>query len=116
MLPHQKAKFITVRIVEPDDHSFIYATYLRNNWYSKENTTTLRKNTWMSLQQKRIENVLKTRKVLVASLTEDPDVIVGYAFEDGDKPFFYVKLAWRNPKLGIDNLLLEDLKKHEEQR
>lgn len=91
-------QLITIRDHVPDDEPFLFSTYLKNNWYDKTNSTTLKKNTWMSLQHKRLEKVLETQKVSIACLKEDPDVIIGYCFNDAGKPFVYIKLAWRHVK------------------
>lgn len=88
-------QLISIRDHTSDDEPFLFATYLKNNWYDKTNSTTLKKATWMSLQHKRLEKVLQNQKVKVACLKSDPDVIIGYAFEDAGKPFVYIKLAWR---------------------
>lgn len=109
MQPAQLKKYVLVRDAEPDDHSFLFSTYLRNNWYSKTQTTTLKKATWMGLQHRRLEKVLEDQTVKVACLSEDPDTIIGYCFKDGKEPFTYVKLAWRAPNLNIAKILNESL-------
>jgi len=110
-----RQKEISIRNHVADDHNFLFATYLQNNWYDKTNTTTLKKDTWMSLQHKRLENVLATQNVKIVCLSDDPDIILGYAFQDGSKPFCYVKLAWRNnPFLDLKETLLESLEENNE--
>lgn len=109
MQPHQIKNFIQIRDVDEDDHAFLFSTYLRNNWYDKTQTTTLKKATWMALQHKRLEKVLKEEPVKIACLVEDPETIVGYAFKDGPRLFIYRKLAWRSPKLNLATLLTEAL-------
>ena len=96
-------QLIEIRDHVKSDEAFLFSTYLKNNWYDKTNSTTLKKATWMGLQHKRLEKVLETQVVKIACLKEDPDVILGYAFQDAGKPFVYVKLAWR-----ADNLKLKD--------
>lgn len=105
----QAKSFIQIRDVEPDDHAFLFSTYLKNNWYDKTQSTTLKKHTWMALQHKRLEKVLTEDKVKIACLAEEPDTIVGYAFRDGAKPFAYVKLAWRSDILDLKNRLIKSL-------
>ena len=100
---------IQIRDAEPSDHAFLFATYLKNNWYDQTQSTTLKKHTWMALQHRRLEKVLNTKPVKIACLSEDPEVILGYAFKDGDKPFSYVKLAWRSTVLRIAETLIESL-------
>jgi hypothetical protein len=107
---------IKIRNQVAEDHNFLFATYLQNNWYDKTNTTTLKKDTWMSLQHKRLEKVLDTQDIKIACLSADPDIILGYAFQDGSKPFTYVKLAWRNNPVNIKEMLLKSLEENNEQR
>lgn len=102
---------IQIRNAESDDHSFLFSTYLKNNWYNKTQSTTLKKNTWMSLQHNRLTKVLEIQPVKIACLTDDPETILGYAFKDGEKPFVYVKLAWRGPALNIEKHLIDALGK-----
>lgn len=102
-------QFISIRDHVKDDEPFLFSTYLKNNWYDKTNSTTLKKATWMSLQHKRLEKVLDTQKVKIACLENDPDVILGYAFNDAGKPFVYVKLAWRNNQLNLKEKLTKSI-------
>lgn len=88
-------KPLSIRSALPTDYPFIFSTYLRNRWFSKENTTTLQKNTWMRLQHTRLERILAEQPVLIACLSADPDTILGYRFKDGSDDWTYVKLAWR---------------------
>lgn len=109
-------QLIQIRNHVKEDEPFLFATYLQHNWYDKTNTTTLKKSTWMSLQHKRLENVLESDHVKIACLKEDPDVILGYAFKDGSKPFSYVKLAWRQSPVDIKELLLKSLEETNEKQ
>lgn len=99
---------ITIREAVPSDHAFIFATYLRNRWFDKNNTTTLKRSTWSSLQHKRIEDMLAVGGVLVACLSEDEDVIVGYMLPEG---FVYVKQDWRSPGIDIGGRLMKEMSK-----
>lgn len=107
---------IQIRNQTKDDEPFLFSTYLQHNWYDKTNSTTLKKDTWMSLQHKRLENVLKNQEIKIACLKTDPDVILGYAFKDGNKPFSYVKLAWRNCPIDIKEMLLKTLEEKNEKQ
>lgn len=102
---------ILVRPQLLSDHPFIFATYIRNKWFSKENKTTLKRSTWSALQHKRVEDILAKEKVLVACLDEDNDTILGYTFPDNKKPFTYVKHPFRSPGLKVQELLLKELAK-----
>lgn len=100
---------ILIRQFRQDDENFIYATYLRHNWFSKTNTTTLKRKTWSSLHHNRIEQIMARQAVLVACLSEDQDTILGYAFKDGSAPFVYVKLPFRNESFKVREKLLKEL-------
>lgn len=102
---------IVIRQVAPSDHSFIFATYLRNRWFDKANNTILKRATWSTLQHKRIEKILEEGKVLVACLSEDPDTITGYTLRDGDNLYTYIKLRWRSPGLAIEDKLVKEFNK-----
>ena len=86
---------VTIRLATPKDYSFIFATYLRNRWYSPSNTTTLQKSHWMKAQHARLEGMLAAQPVLVACDGSDADVIYGYRLRDGSEDYSYVKLAFR---------------------
>ncbi len=105
---------IKIRPAVSSDHNFIYATYLRNEWFNKSNATTLKRATWSALHHKKLEEILKGL-VLIACLDESPDTILGYSFSNGSKPYCYVKLAWRSEGLIVKDRLLEELSKHENQ-
>lgn len=62
------------------------------------------------MQHKRLEGALASRFAMVACLNEDKDYILGYALMDGDKPFAYVKLAFRSPGLQIAPKLIKEIK------
>lgn len=95
---------VTVRQLQEDDKAFLFATYLRNHWFSKDNKTTLAKETFMRIYHKRMEDLMKTVPIKVLCLTEDPTVILGYSIEEKqDKKFVYLKKAFRN--LGLERML-----------
>src|ERR1700727_2604225 len=98
---------IVTRKVEPTDHAFIFATALNNKWYDKENKSTLEKATWMRLMHGRLEGLLNDSKAVVACLSDDSDVIVGYVLCDKDL-FVYIKKAWRSPELNLTKMLLKE--------
>lgn len=104
-------QLITYRPHQADDEAFLFATYLKNNWYRQESSTMLPKKIWMWAQHKRLEKVMKNQVITVACLKDDPDVILGYGFWDEDKPFVYIKLAWRSDKLNLEKELTERIEK-----
>lgn len=92
-----------------EDYAFIYATYLRNRWFDKKNTTTLKRATWSGLQHNRLENILKNDYVVIACFDDDTNHVVGYAFHDDGNVFSYVKLAFRGDGLKIKEHLIQEL-------
>jgi hypothetical protein len=70
----------------------------------------------MKLQHDRLERVLKNQNIKIANPYGFEDVIAAYAFEDGDKPFIYIKLSWRDYKEQITKQLLRALEENNEQR
>ena len=106
-------KEIVIRNMQPGDEPFLFATYLKNNWYDKTNTSTLKPATWMALQRKRLENVLKVQPVKIACLSHDEDIILGYGFFDIDKHFIYIKQAWRDPRFAIKDMLDKEIERPE---
>lgn len=95
---------IELRPLRDSDHNFIYATYIRNRFFDKNNHTTLKRATWSSLQHKRLEGILERNKgILVACLENDQDVILGYSLPEED--YVYIKLAWRSEDLKLKERL-----------
>ena len=103
---------IVIRALREDDYPFIYATYLRNRWFDKSNKTTLKRSTWSQLQHDRLTNMMTHLPGLfkVACLSEDEDTILGYAMDEDNTPYVYLKLAWRKSELSIKEKLLKELK------
>lgn len=85
---------IAVRELRKEDENFIYATYLKNNWYNKDNDTTLKKDSWMRLQHSRLEGLFnKSPEVIkIVCLDMDSNTILGYKVES----FTYIRPQWRN--------------------
>lgn len=94
---------IHIRPIKGSDEAFIYATWLRQLWYSRDTVTTLNKDVFMRVNHNLIERTLKEDPVLVACLSDDHDVIIGYAAFKED-PYVYLKKAWRNT--GVEIALL----------
>lgn len=104
-------QLITFRNHLPTDESFLFSTYLKNNWYRNEPSTMLPKKVWMWAQHRRLEKVLKDQTITIACMTEDPDIIFGYGFWDDNKPFVYIKKAWRSEKLNLQHEITERIKR-----
>lgn len=102
---------IVIRQANKDDEPFLFSTYLKHNWYDKRNTTLLPKLVWMGAQRRRLKKIFNDNKIKMACLSDDPDIIIGYGFIDKDeKPFVYVKMAWRDCPYKIEDLLSTTLK------
>lgn len=104
-------KKIIVRPAKEEDVPFLFATYLKHNWYDKTNSTLLPKIVWINAQRKRLQKIYDENKVKIACINEDPDLIMGYGFLDLDKkPFVYIKKHYRNQEENLENLLRESIK------
>jgi hypothetical protein len=97
---------IKLRRAIESDWPFVFSTYLTNNWYSQNNDTTLRKDTWMKIQHTWLEGLLKLEvpPIIIASLEEEPDFILGYVVIKTD-PFCYVKKDFRAAETNIAGIL-----------
>jgi hypothetical protein len=91
-----------VRPIKPEDHAFIYATWLRQLWFDKNNATLLPKATFMRLKHNEIEGMLRKGTGLVGKIVcsnEDPDLIYGYRVGS----YSYFKKAFRG--IGLEELI-----------
>lgn len=93
---------VVVRAMKPTDTNFIFATWLRQLWFSTNNISTLPKDTFMRLHHARIDKLLKQVPIRIICLEEDPDVILGYAI-DTEPAYIYFKKSWRGA--GLEKLL-----------
>lgn len=100
---------IIIRPSTLSDHNFIFATYLRNRWFSKTLKTTLSREVWSAMQHRRLESIIPT--ALIACLDQDTETIVGYALMDGAEPFTYIKKDWRQLNPPVHDQLLKELVK-----
>jgi hypothetical protein len=106
---------IKIRKANDGDIPFLMATYLKNNWYDKRNSTLLPKPVWMDAQRKRMQKIFDSNKINIACLGDDDDLILGYGFLDlNNKPFIYVKRHYRNQKENIEQQLNQSIiKEHQ---
>ena len=99
----------SIRDKRPDDKNFILSTFLKGLYHGESFFSQIPKNIFMD-NYKRVANALVENpgiKIKVACLTEDPDVILGYAIlsQDNSTVFWvFTKTAWR--KRGIAKSLL----------
>lgn len=90
---------VVLRPISPEDHAFIYATWLRQLWFAKSNLTTLSKTRFMNLHHKKIEVAIHSSEGKVACLEDDRSFLLGYRVGE----FMYVKKAFRGQ--GIEDAL-----------
>jgi hypothetical protein len=102
-------EFIVLREAREGDVAFIFATALRNTWYSNQLQTTFSKDKYMKLKHFEIEKALDNHITLVATLSNDEDVILGYAINT-PQIYTYVKKAWRTA--GIEQMLHDALNRY----
>jgi len=102
---------ILIRNQQPGDEAFIWDSYMKFNWHRKENTTTLKKETWEAAQRRKLQNVFKTRVIKIACSSKYPDVIFGYGFWDDVSPFIYIKREARKPEYYILERLTEAIER-----
>lgn len=87
-----------VRQIKPEDHAFIYATWLRQLWFSTDNATMLPKAMFMKLHHTKIERKLSKGGTVLCS-EEDPTLIYGYSVCGR----VYFKRAFRG--IGLEEML-----------
>ena len=88
---------ITVRDANPDDKSFIFATWLRGLRYGNEFFAAIHKATYFRNYHAILEKLLTSGVTIkVACLKEDPSVILAYSVFKGPRlDWVFVKAAWR---------------------
>lgn len=107
---------IVIRPTRKEDHPFIFATYIRSNWFRKSQKTTLKRSTWSGLQHTRLEGILSHPGAYTACLNEDEDFILGYGFMDAGEPYTYIKLDFRAPGLKLKELLTQTVVMSQEEK
>lgn len=95
---------IVVRDFYPDwDSACIYATWRNSAYYGVPRGTECPKGFFSNLTQK-IKEILKTAKVRIACLSDDPSIIIGYSVVSGTHlDWIYVKTEYRH--MGIGKML-----------
>lgn len=97
-----KADLIEIRDYLPGDHNFILATWLRGLRYGNEWFSLIDSDAYYENYEKVIKAILTRPNtvVRVASLKDDPEVILGYSvYADDVLDWVFVKKAWRNIKI-----------------
>lgn len=102
-----KKDLITTRDGTPEDHGFIFATWLRGLRYGNSWFELIESVVYFKVYHDLIENILGRPHITikVACLKEDPEVILGYSVYSGTKlEWVFVKKAWRS--IGIAKSLV----------
>lgn len=89
-----------IRPYQPSDKAFILATFLRGVYYGNQFFNMIPKNIFMDSYKKVGEALLvhPNVQIKVACLSDDPDVMIGYAMLSKDLEtihFCFIKSAWR---------------------
>lgn len=103
----EKVELVTLRNGTPDDRNFILATFLRGLYYGQSWFSEIDKDVFMRNYHKVITHILDSPKtaVIIACLSEDPTVILGYSLvKENGLHFVFVKSAWRG--IGIAKSLV----------
>lgn len=101
---------VTLRSFEPKDRPFIYATWLKGQFYDITECIRPNKPQYFTAQGKRIGALLDSDKVTVRIAGDASDLlwIAGYSVSEGpDLHWVYVRADYR--RRGIANLLTRDL-------
>jgi GNAT superfamily N-acetyltransferase len=97
---------VTIRPAEESDKAFIFATWLKGLYHGNSFYSEIEKDAYFTNYHAVLERVLAKSSVLVACLTDTPDVVLGYAvIERGTVlHWVFVKKSWR--RFGIAKRLI----------
>jgi hypothetical protein len=112
MKPEER-ELILIRPYKAEDHNLVLSTWLKGLRYGNDWYKLIEQNAYYTNYHKAIEAILNvpTTQVLVASLRDDPDTILGYSVLNKDGSvlhWVFVKSAWRH--IGIAKLLSQNVK------
>lgn len=100
-----KNELVKIRDFSPSDKNFILATFLRGLFYGESWFSLIDKKIFMEHYHKVVEYILNKPgiSIKIACLSEDADVILGYAIYENDKLHWtFVKKNWRNIGIAKD--------------
>lgn len=87
---------IKIRLAKESDLAFIYATCLRGLYYGNPFYGAINKTAFFENYPSVLEKIIRKSDVIIACLSEDEDVILGYALvENNIIHWISVKEAWR---------------------
>ena len=96
-----------MRILRPattEDLPFIYATWLRSQYYGSPWFRQIPYAVYFTEYRKIVERYVASSRISVSCLSADPDVVLGYAVysPSGVLRWIYVKKAWRQQGVSKD--------------
>ena len=98
---------INIRDAGGGDAAFIFATWLRSLYFGSSFFRRIDKDTYFDKYKLVVSALLAMATIKIACLSEDQDVVVGYAVYEGPVlHWVYVKKNWR--KQGVARLLVPD--------
>jgi GNAT superfamily N-acetyltransferase len=98
---------ITLRPAAPEDLPFIYSTWLKGLYGGNSLFGLIPYPTYMAAYSNVLAGLIERNRAIVACLSEDPSVVVGYSVISPDEAtvhWVYVRKAWR--KLGVARSLV----------
>lgn len=95
---------ILIRSADPDDHAFIYSSWLKSYLVDRPDTQHLRADIYYPSQHRVITGVLASQPVLIATPVDQPGVILAYLVH-GDAIVWYAYTKQPFRRLGLQRLL-----------
>lgn len=102
---HLDDQFI-IRGYDEKDKSLVFSTFLKGLYYGNQWFKQIDKKTYMFNYSKVLENLIARSIVMILSLKEDPDVIIGYSIQEPTVlHWIYMKTTWR--RMGLSKKLIQ---------
>ncbi len=97
-----------MRPYQESDKSLVFSTFLKGLYYGNRWFKQIDKKLYMQNYSRVLEGLLArpTTVVIMISLQDDPDVIIGYSIQEPEiLHWVYVKTTWRN--MGLSKKLVQ---------
>lgn len=105
MQPLSNEVNVLLREGNEDDYAFVYATWLKGLRHGNDWFEAIDADCYFNKYKEVVRHLLHTSKLVVACLSDEPDVVLGYVVTRGPVlHWVFVKKAWR--KLGIGKRLI----------
>lgn len=95
----------TTRLAVKEDEDFIYATWLRSQYYGNTWFKSINRDVYFENYKAVVRERIASNVVLISCLSSDPDVVLGYSVVSRDGTtlhWLYVKRAWRRKGIARD--------------